>query len=460
MWHECQGRPAWKVAVNHVFAMADRMGQSRSLVFCLLALSGLGLPAFAQAQVATNQDIYGNELTPPTIVSSPSEPDVAPAHTAFKKPKVDPYSVTGFDDGVFSLKPTLEIGAVASDNANLSAAGRQSSIGYYLKPTLDFATSWPVNQWTGSITGNWISFPSTGSADGLSGEAHTDFRLDIRRSIYADFAASATVTESAAGQNQVPANAITSRRDWTTSTSAAITNDFGGAQATVKFGISRAKYGDVPLSDGTTQDNAAMNYTEPSATLRGSLDQRDAPFKPYVEVAYTPRFHDESGDSRNSQGASASVGITFNDGPIWQGDIALIGLARQYADPSLGTVFNAGLNGSVTWSPTPLWNIVASSTAALNESDIVGVAALPSWVFGVNATYAARDNLLLHAGTSLTFTGNGSGLDQTTTASLGADYMFTPHFGVNGTAQSTWFNSSLTPSYDEQRLMVGVLLKP
>ena len=177
-------------------------------------------------------------------------------------------------------------------------------------------------------------------------------------------------------------------------------------------------------------------------------------------MAYTPRFHDENGDSRNSQGASASVGITFNDGPIWQGDIALVGLARQYADPSLGTVYNAGLNGSVTWSPTPLWNIVASSTAALNESDIVGVAALPSWVLGINATYAARDNLFLHAGTSLTLTGNGSGLDQTTIASLGADYMFTPHFGVTGTAQSTWFNSGLTPSYDEQRLMVGVLLKP
>ena len=436
------------------------MGQSRFLFICLLALSGLGLPVLAQAQVATSEDIYGNEQAKPVIVTPPEDADAVPVRQLVKKPKIDPYSVTGIDDGVFSLKPSLEIGAVASDNANLAATGRQSAIGYYLKPTLDFATNWPVNQWTGSISGNWISFPSSGSADGLSGTAQTDFRLDIRRSIYADLAASATVTESAAGQNQVPLNAIASRRDWTAATSAAITNDFGPAQATMKLGISRSEFGDVALSGGTTQSNTAMNYSEPSATLRGSFDSRKAPFKPYVEVAYSPRIHDVNGASRNSQGASASFGITFDDGPIWQGDVAVIGLARQYADPSLGTVFNAGINGSVTWSPTPLWSIVGSSTTALNESETAGVAALPSWVFGINATYAARDNLHLHAGTSFTLAGNGSGLDQTTIASLGADYMFTPHFGVTGTAQSTWFNSSLSPSYDEQRMMVGVLLKP
>jgi hypothetical protein len=436
------------------------MGQSRFLFGCLLALSGLGLPVLAQAQVAPSEDIYGNERAAPGLVKPPDEADAVPVRPLAKKPKPDPYSVTGLDDGVFSLKPSLEIGSVASDNANLSATGRQAGLGYYLKPSLSFATNWPVDQWTGSVTGSWLSMPSANTIDSLSGTAQTDFRLDIRRSIYADFGATVTVSESPAGQNQVPLNAIASRRDWTAATTAAITNDFGPAQATIKLGISRSEFGDVALTGGTTQSNTAMNYSEPSATLRGSFDFRKAPFKPYVEVAYSPRIHDVNGASRNSQGASASFGITFDDGPIWQGDVAVIGLARQYADPSLGTVFNAGINGSVTWSPTPLWSIVGSSTTELNESNIAGVAALPSWVFGINAAYAAHDNLLFHAGTSLTLASNGSGLDQTTTASVGADYMFTPHFGINGTAENTWFNSSVSPSYDEQRLTIGVLLKP
>ena len=436
------------------------MGQSRLLFCCLLALSGLGLPVLAQAQVANSEDIYGNEQAKPVIVTPLDQADAVPVRPLAKKPKLDPYSVTGFDDGVFSLKPSLEIGGVASNNANLSATGRQAGLGYYLKPSLSFATNWPVNQWTGSVTGNWLSMPSANAINSLSGTAQTDFRLDIRRSIYADLAATATVTESPAGQNQVPLNAVASRQDWTAATSAAITNDFGPAQATMKLGISRSEFGDVALSGGTTQSNTAMNYSEPSVTLRGSFDFRQAPFKPYVEVAYSPRIHDVNGASRNSQGASASFGITFDDGPIWQGDVAVVGLARQYADPSLASVFNAGINGSVTWSPTPLWSVVASSTVGLNESNIASVGALPSWVFGINATYAARENLFLHAGTSVTLAGNGSGLDQTTTASLGADYMFTPHIGMTSTAQSTWFNPSLSSSYDEQRLTIGMLLKP
>ena len=111
------------------------MGQSRLLFGCLLALSGLGLPLLAQAQDATSEDIYGTEPAAPVTVSAPVVEDAAPARPAAKKPKVDPYTVTGYDDGVFSLKPSLEIGGVASDNANLSTTDRQGAAGYYLKPS-------------------------------------------------------------------------------------------------------------------------------------------------------------------------------------------------------------------------------------------------------------------------------------------------------------------------------------
>ena len=87
---------------------------------------------------------------------------------------------------------------------------------------------------------------------------------------------------------------------------------------------------------------------------------------------------------------------------------------------------------------------MGSSTTELNETEH-GVAALPSWVFGINATYAARDKLNSAPRNFTHFGQYASGSDKTTTASLGADYMFTPHFGLTGTAQSTWLNSSVSP---------------
>ena len=430
------------------------MGSSRCIFVSVLASACVGFSAQARAQVAVaDEPVYG-------AISAQDWADKKPARTAAKKRKIDPYTLTGYDDGVFSLKPSLEIGAVASDNSQFAAAGRQAGIGYELKPSLSFATAWPVHQWTGSVSGNWTSFSNNSASDGFAGTAQTEFRLDIRRNLFVNLDASAVVSEAIAGQQQVPGNATSARRDWTIGSSASVTDDFGHYQGTAKLGVTRTSYGDVPLSTGVIIDNSALNYVEPSISLRGSMGDLRAPIKPFAEIAYTPRFHDQNGGLQNSHGAQVSLGISLNDGPIWQGEIAAVAMGRVYADPSLGVAFMGGVNGNLTWSPTALWSVTGSSTVGMSESTAPGIGALPSWVLGINATYVARENLYLHGGATMTLANNGGGIDQTITATGGADYMFNRHFGVTGTAQSTWINSSNSSSRDEQRLMVGVLLKP
>jgi hypothetical protein len=55
--------------------------------------------------------------------------------------------------------------------------------------------------------------------------------------------------------------------------------------------------------------------------------------KPFVELTYAPRFHDEkldrNGLRRNSQGLTASVGVALDHGPIWSGDAALVYSVRN-----------------------------------------------------------------------------------------------------------------------------------
>ena len=437
------------------------MGQSRSIFMAFVGVSLWAMPIAALAQTTpADQNIYGDTTLLRGAVTAGDFADKKPAQTAAKRLKVDPYTITGYDDGVFSLKPSLELSAVASDNSNFTAAGRQSGFGYVVKPSLNFATAWPVHQWTGTVAGNWTSFPTDSAIDGLAGTAQTNFRLDIRRSLWVNLEANAVVSESMAGQTQVPGNATSARRDWTVGSSVGVTNDFGSFQSSAKFGILRAAFGDVPLSTGAIISNSAFNYIEPSLSLRGSFEHRHAAFKPYVEIAYVPRLHDVNGDQRNSQGATAALGVTLDDGPIWQGDFAAVVMARQYSASQLGVALNGGVNGNLTWSPTPNWSVVATSTVSLNETTLPGVGALPSWMFGINATYAVRENLFLRTGVAVTLASNGNGMDQTTAANAGADYMFTRHIGMTGTVQSTWINSSNSSSRDEQRVMLGVLLKP
>ena len=443
------------------------MGQLRLIGCGLLALA-LWANGPARAQVATPDanSVYGSEPaaepTPP-IVTQPLVEE-SPRRKAQRR-LVDSDKVTGYDDGAFQLKPSLEIGTVVTDNVNLSSTNRQTDIGLRLKPSLAFQSEWSRHSWRGNVSVELVHYLATPSASTLTGTAETDFRLDIRHTTYADFTANANVTSTSAGASEVPNAAVGGRQDWNLGTSAAINHDFGPMQGRLKLGITRQAYGNVTLSGGGIENNADRNYIAPSLSARGTWGSPAARLKPYVELTYDPRFHDQTldrnGQKRNSQGVGAALGVTLQDGPIWTGDFSANFIARSYDDPALKTAMAVGLNGSLTWSPTPLWNVVASSGVGLAESELAGVSATPSWNAGLNASYAMRDNVTLRAGGSATLTNNGSGVDTSLVASTGAEWQLNPYLSLSGTLQSTWFNAAVAgSSYDEQRATVAVVVKP
>ena len=444
------------------------MGQLRLMGCGLLALALWAIgPARAQVATPDTNFLYGAEpaeiAAPPVI--TPQLFDELPRSKP-QRPRVDPDKVTGFDDGAFQLKPSLGIGTVITNNVNLSPANRKADIGLELKPSLAFQSEWPRHNWRGTVNAEWLHYLANPSADTLTGAAETTFRLDIRHTTYADFTANANVTSTSAGVAEVPNAAVGRRQDWNLGTSAAINHDFGPMQGQLKLGVIRQAYGNVALSGGGIENNADRAYVEPSLSLRDTWGSPAARLKPYVELTYDPRVHDQTidrnGQKRNSQGVGAALGVTLQDGPIWTGDFSANFIARSYDDPALKTAMAVGLNGSLTWSPTPLWNVVASSGVGLTESELAGVSATPSWNVGLNASYAVRDNITLRAGATAILTNNGStGLDTTWQAATGAEWQLNPYLSLSGTLQSTWFNAAAaSSSYDEQRATVAVVVKP
>ena len=443
------------------------MGQLRLISRGALALAlSANVPAHAQVATPDINAVYSGETAaePAPIIVMPPLPDEPPR----RKPQpriIDPDKATGYDDGAFQLKPSLEIGTVVTDNVNLSSTNRQTDIGLSLKPSLAFQSEWPRHNWRGSVNAEWLNYLATPSASTLTGTAETTFRLDIRHTTYADFTANANVTSTSAGASEVPNGAVGRRQDWNLGTTAAINHDFGPMQGQLKLGVTREAFGNVTLSGGGVENNADRNYIEPLLSLRGTWGAPVARLKPYVELTYDQRVHDQAidrnGQQRNSQGAGVALGVTLQDGPIWTGDFSANFIARSYDDPALKTAMNVGLNGTLTWSPTPLWNVVASSGVGLAESELVGVSATPNWNAGLNASYALRDNVTLSSGATATFSSTGSGIDTTLVANAGANWQLNPYLSLSGTLQSTWFNASTVgASYNEQRATVGMVVKP
>ncbi|MDE2383559.1 MAG: outer membrane beta-barrel protein [Alphaproteobacteria bacterium] len=382
-----------------------------------------------------------------------------------RKAKADPYGAYGYDDGAFRFRPMLEIGVAASSNANLSPTAPKADVGLRLKPSFAFESDWPRHAWKGSASLDLVNFASTPSANSTTGTAETSFRLDIRHTTHADFSTTASLTQANAGSSEVPGTAIGPRQDVNFAQTASITHDFGGFEGRFKTGLARASFGDVALSGGGTEINADRNYWEPSLSARATLGHEGLPLRPFAEVSYDPRFHDQTvdrnGEQRNSQGFGAALGLDFADGPIWSGEIAGNFIARSFDDPALQTATALGVSGTVTWSPTPLWSIVANSGVALNESEVAGVSATQSWNAGLNATYAWRDNVNFRGGGTLTLADNGSSIDTTVVASLGADWQLNPNMALAGTVQNTWYApGSGVGAYSEQRAITSIVLRP
>jgi hypothetical protein len=379
-----------------------------------------------------------------------------------KRAATDAYAAQGIGNGPFRLYPSIEFDGYVSSNIRRSAINPKAGFGIEVKPSLRFATDWARHSWTGSATAGWQN-SSGADASSFTGAAETALRLDILRGTTADFSASYSLTQAGFENSQLPNAAAAPRRDQTANISAGISHDFGGLETSVKVALQRSVFDDVALVGGGTEVNADRNYWEPSIALRGSYGGARA-FKPFVELTYNPRFHDQAADrngqKRNSQGLTAAVGLSFEGDALWSGDIALTDTLRSYADSNLKTANALGLRGRLTWRPSTITTVEATSGVSLDETSTLNVGASTTWNAGLTLTQALRDNLSAQAGATLALQNTGSSIDVTTGTRLGLDWQVNPNMTVGISYQGTWFNADVAGGdYNEQRIMTSIILK-
>ena len=175
---------------------------------------------------------------PPPPVAVPLADDSAAPPKKLRKSTFDPYSTSGFDDGVFELRPTMEIDGIATNNVYLSPSNRQSDTGFAITPGLTFQSKWPVHEWSGAVSGTFTDYLNHPDANTTAGSATTTFRLDIRRDTYAEFNANAALTQAPPGTDSVPSDTVSGRSDLSYGSYAALTHDFGPAQMRLKAAMS------------------------------------------------------------------------------------------------------------------------------------------------------------------------------------------------------------------------------
>ena len=391
------------------------------------------------------------------------EPIVRPKK---KKIVVDAYAPTGLDTGGLRLYPSLEIGGIFTSNVAQGGTNPKSDFGLRLKPSLRFETDWSRNSWTGQVSAEVLHYLNNPNLSTLTGSVDTRFRLDIRHTTHADFTANLAANETGLGDSSVPGNAIEPRRDKNFGMGADLVHDFGGLEGSVKLALARSVYDNVALVGGGIEQNADRNYIEPSLTLRATLGDNVERLRPYAEIAYAPRIHDQAiddnGQKRNSQGLAGTLGFSFADDPIWQGDLALTYMVRNYADPALSSNSAFGLRGHVQWSPTDLLKIEAVSGVDLGETATLNVGGTKNWNVGLNVSYALRENISLLAGIGYSRSDVGTAITSDKTVKAGFEWALNPNMSAALMYQGSWYDDGLalgTGDYNEQRIMTSIVLK-
>jgi hypothetical protein len=344
---------------------------------------------------------------PTTLEVNPLvEPPPSPRKKRLDRDEEDAYAALGVEAGGLTLFPVLRAGIIVSDNPGLTETDRKEDIGARLRPSLRIASDWVRHELTIEGSGDFIYYEGESENDSKEANVLARLRLDVLRSTALTLGADYTLSEENGSDSEVPDTAIGNRTDQSFGGSAALTHRYGRLSTTMRAGADLQYYGDVKLAGGGEERNGDREYVEPEAFLRVGYEASPA-FRPFVEAAYTPRFHfedrDRNGLDRNSDGYRVAAGVAFDPSPLWSGELALTYLWRDYEDSRLETLDTFGLTGQVTWRPTELTTFELILGTGLMETAVEDSSGARNYDARLGISHDLREYLTIHGGTGLTY---------------------------------------------------------
>ncbi len=297
----------------------------------------------------------------------------------------DPMETKGVRVGAFMLRPSLEVDGVHSDNVNQTERNRVSAQGVRVAPMLRLRSNWVRHELEVAAGGEYVAWNNGGGED-VSLSASARLRLDVRRMTRITAEANYDVGEE---------DGTTKRLEHDLAVKGTLAHVMGRVRVEVSAGAGRTFY-TAPLSGGSSGPDD--DYTVPEVSLRISKESGSV-LRPYLEVGADMRIHDrkrdDSGLERNSRGVYVETGIGFSPSAVWSGYLGVRAVMRDYDDPSLQSVFGAGLVGELLWRPTRLTEVRLESSFDIDETTDAGVSGVRKYKLTLTPRHALRRDLVV-----------------------------------------------------------------
>jgi hypothetical protein len=337
--------------------------------------------------------------TPPPGTPQPNTLPLgaAPQHT-LPIAAGDPYEALGIKAGSFLILPAVELSA-GYDNNPQHVAGGPGSPYYVVAPELHVRSDWSRHSLTADVTGSYTDYTNGVFTPSLSRpflNAKSDGRIDVTRDTQILTEGRVIVSTDNPGSPNIQAGLAKLPIDTTVGGTLGLAQQINRFDFSLKGTVDRSMYQDSQLTDGESVSNDFRNLNQYAGILRLGYEV-DPGFKPFVEISEDTRIHDaidDFGENRDSNGASAKVGGTFNVFGSLTGEMAVGYMERDYHDPTLPNISGVTLDGSLIWQATALTTAKFTAASAVNESILQDVSGAFSRDFNIEVDHAFRSWLI------------------------------------------------------------------
>lgn len=373
----------------------------------------------------------------------------------------NPYEAVGIRAGSFILRPSVEQGLTATNNADSSVNGADAILS---ETTLRLNT---VSDWSQhmasldayttfkkSVSGQELD-ETRGGIDGkLEYELGQEYRLKSALS-YSLEPESASSPDALTGVASQPTQ-------HNLDGSLGLSKDIGKLRLGVTGRVEREWYGDAKLTDGKTLSLEDRNSTLTALALRTGYEVSPA-LRPFVEVEAGRRFRDEKIDAegfeRSSNTYAARAGIEIDSGEKLTGEISAGFLRESFDDDRLASITGPSIDANMRWSPERGTTVGMTGSTSVDSTTTEGESGSVLYRGRLTLEREIRANLTGNAtlGLDLRDYSDTDDKDMTYLAEIGATWWLNRYAGLTGRAKYETLRSDLPGrDYDAASVFLGV----
>jgi hypothetical protein len=348
---------------------------------------------------------------------------ITPRHVSSAKP----FDAVGVDVGGFIIRPSIEIGGIATDNAS-GSVDKIGAVGAILAPGIEVTSENDRYKFEAHGRGELVTYDRS-EFDERTADARAKLRYNLSSATALDFDGGYARFLGGFNDPNTPAAAAERPGVDLFDATVGVEQRFGRLSAKLSAFADHEFNEDVALVGGGTADRSELDNTDFGSRLRVGYAS-SASLRPFAEAAVGRRAfdheRDDSGFARSSVWGEMRGGVVIDRGDKLSGEASLGYRREDIEDERLQDLNVLLANAAILWSPRRLTDLRLDLATSVGPTITPGVSA--------SITYAGTLTLLhsftprvrgdIGVGLSHEHEVGGNFRDLTFTGFAGASYAF------------------------------------